>query len=170
VKLDWWTASETNNDLFVIERSADAMTFEVIGTVDGAGNSTSAIGYDWVDEDPLTGTSYYRLRQIDMDGQFSFSEIRIVQFSGTHAPAQAFPNPALDRITFRMTASSDSPCELRIVDAQGRTVLRTSHAVTKGTFDLEFELHDLSLGQYVGLVSGPALGGTGQIRFVRGSP
>ncbi len=80
VLTSWITASELNNDFFTIERSADARTFIPIGTVEGAGTSHQMIAYSFVDEEPLSGISYYRLRQTDFDGTATFSEIRAVEF------------------------------------------------------------------------------------------
>jgi hypothetical protein len=75
VNLDWVTATEINNDYFTVTRSADANTFEAIGSVDGAGNSTEQNFYNFVDAHPLTGVSYYQLRQVDFDGRINRSQI-----------------------------------------------------------------------------------------------
>ncbi|MBL0100800.1 MAG: T9SS type A sorting domain-containing protein [Saprospiraceae bacterium] len=76
------TASETNNDYFNIERSADARNFETIGEIKGAGNSSKELSYEYIDEKPMTGLNYYRIKQTDFDGRFSYSEIRSVRFKG----------------------------------------------------------------------------------------
>lgn len=68
--LTWETASETNNDYFLIERSTDAFSFEKIGTVDGAGTTSSMQAYRWEDFDSCEGVIYYRLTQVDYDGIF----------------------------------------------------------------------------------------------------
>jgi len=76
------TASETNNDCFTIERSADGRSFDAIGEIKGAGNSSREISYTYIDEKPLKGINYYRIKQTDYDGKFSYSEIRSLRFSG----------------------------------------------------------------------------------------
>jgi hypothetical protein len=91
VRTEWITASETNNDYFTIERSKDGRDWEKIGTVDGAGNSTSELTYRFADERPYSGISYYRLRQTDFDGESSLSEVRSVEI----APDGEF---SLDRV------------------------------------------------------------------------
>ncbi|HRH39553.1 MAG TPA: hypothetical protein PK760_14485, partial [Flavobacteriales bacterium] len=73
--LEWSTASESGNDLFTIERSLDGEHWEAIGTVPGAGYSLETIRYSFRDPDPSALLLYYRLRQTDMDGAFSFSPI-----------------------------------------------------------------------------------------------
>jgi len=75
VDLNWITATEINNDYFLVTRSADANVFENLGTVDGSGNSTQQISYDFTDYNPLPGISYYRLLQVDYDGRINKSQI-----------------------------------------------------------------------------------------------
>jgi hypothetical protein len=72
------TASETNNDYFTIERSGDWINFDAIGEIDGAGNSSEERHYEFTDDNPLKGLNYYRIKQTDYDGQYSYSEVRSV--------------------------------------------------------------------------------------------
>ncbi len=81
--LEWKTVSEKNNDYFIIERSSDGINFEYIGTVDGAGSSNNLLSYSFVDENPYLGVNYYRLKQVDFNGQSEYSVIRIVDFDET---------------------------------------------------------------------------------------
>jgi hypothetical protein len=80
--LTFSTASETNNDYFTIERSADGRSFDAIGEIKGAGNNTEEKHYEFTDENPLSGINYYRIKQTDFDGQYSYSEIRSVRHTG----------------------------------------------------------------------------------------
>ena len=72
VLLDWTTETEVNNDYFTIERSKDLVNFEVVDVVKGNGNSNITQNYHLIDNKPLKGTSYYRLKQTDYDGQFEY--------------------------------------------------------------------------------------------------
>lgn len=72
--------SETNNDHFTVERSADAMCFEPIGFLAGAGTTSSRNEYSFMDDEPLEGISYYRLKQTDYDGTMTWSDIVAVRF------------------------------------------------------------------------------------------
>ena len=98
VDLSWQTASEINNDYFTVERSADAINFEPIGRVDGKGNYNGKSDYAFTDFNPLEGTSYYRLKQTDFDGKFSYSDIISINYvlsSPFVQPAmKIYPNPA----------------------------------------------------------------------------
>ncbi|MCH2228746.1 MAG: T9SS type A sorting domain-containing protein [Crocinitomicaceae bacterium] len=94
--LTWETISEINNDKFIIQHSLDAHHFTDVGEVKGSGNSQQLLDYLWIHDRPFDGTNYYRLKQVDFDGAYEYSEIRIVQF----APSKlnVYPNPVIDRI------------------------------------------------------------------------
>ncbi len=96
VDLRWATAYEVNNDLFIIERTKNAVDFEVIAVTPGAGNSNSVINYHEMDMDPLYGASYYRLKQIDFNGDFTISELVPINFMGQHGSiVTVSPNPVV---------------------------------------------------------------------------
>jgi len=81
IELKWETATETNNDFFTIERSPDVQNWEIIGYVDGAGNSNRPLSYSFTDSQPLDGISYYRLKQTDYDGKYEYFGPVAVQFN-----------------------------------------------------------------------------------------
>ena len=93
VNLNWTTISETNNDFFTLERSADAQNFNTLKTIKGAGNSNQHLYYSILDSFPFEGTSYYRLKQTDFNGASKYSEIKSVTYNKT-SPINVFPNPA----------------------------------------------------------------------------
>ncbi|HRN42683.1 MAG TPA: T9SS type A sorting domain-containing protein, partial [Vicingus sp.] len=73
--LEWKTTTEINNDYFTLERSSNATHFSELGIIEGAGNSNTMLYYNFTDENPLNGVNYYRLKQTDFDGRFSYSNI-----------------------------------------------------------------------------------------------
>lgn len=95
VELGWVTASEENNDFFTIERSIDGRSFFPVLTIAGADNSDSLLYYNATDPNPFYGRSYYRLKQTDFNGQFDYSEIRSVLFTGIdeNLDFKIYPNP-----------------------------------------------------------------------------
>ena len=95
VNLNWVTASETNNDYFTVEKSKDGKDFFEIVKIDGAGNSNSALNYSYIDYEPYNGISYYRLKQTDFDGKFSYSEMKSVNIEKVDKIV-FFPNPTND--------------------------------------------------------------------------
>jgi hypothetical protein len=119
VLLKWTTASETNNDYFEIEKSADGINFRVVAKIKGAGSSSQLVDYSYEDSNPFTGTSYYRLKQVDFDGRFTYSSIRVVHFNGTTVFSIS-PNPS--KASFVIQSAKGGVFEL--LDATGK-VLRS---------------------------------------------
>jgi hypothetical protein len=100
VQLNWITATEINNDRFEIERSADNKTFERIGEVMGNVNTTSVSAYEFTDIQPLS-LNYYRLKQVDKDGRFTYSTIRVVDLNKNayeSASLSVYPNPVVSTL------------------------------------------------------------------------
>lgn len=93
IQLLWKTASETNNELFEIERSVDAINFDKLGEVPGNGNSAIESSYIYYDEVPLPGINYYRLKQTDFDGSYDYSKIIGIRNHAEQSAFNIFPNP-----------------------------------------------------------------------------
>ncbi|MFD2527116.1 T9SS type A sorting domain-containing protein [Flavihumibacter stibioxidans] len=94
VDLNWSTAMELNNETYTIERSADGHTFSAIGTVAGRGNTSQTSYYNFTDAQPLSGDGFYRIRQTDRDGKFSYSKvIRVSSSESAFKGLRLFPNP-----------------------------------------------------------------------------
>jgi hypothetical protein len=96
--LKWITASETNNDYFIIEKSLDAIVFETVGQIDGAGTSTSQIMYEFDDTEVPFGNVYYRLKQVDHNGHFTFSKIIYVKEEEENFFIFPNPNPGIFKL------------------------------------------------------------------------
>lgn len=100
VELSWSTATEINNDYFTIERSTNAKDWEMVTKLDGAGQSSSMLNYIAYDKTPPSEMTYYRLKQTDYDGQFSYSDIKPVKLTNNPFGQQkVWPNPTKDQIT-----------------------------------------------------------------------
>jgi len=122
VDLDWATATEINNDYFTLEKSKNGIDFEPFASVDGAGNSNNVLYYTSIDKNPYNGISYYRLKQTDYDGQFSYSEIKTVRIKNVAATVfQVFPNPATDHFYVKFDDETVAT-SLLIVDMNGKLV------------------------------------------------
>jgi len=100
--LNWATASETNNEGFEIERSFDGRNFESIGFVKGNGTTTLQENYSFEDFDlSVYGLYYYRLKQVDFDGRFSYSEIEVVEVKRSKEAVLITPNPMKDQFQLK---------------------------------------------------------------------
>lgn len=119
VLLNWVTASETNNHFFTIERSADAVNFEQVKNINGAGNSNTIKTYSTTDHSPLSGLSYYRLKQTDFDGQSAYSEIVPVQFTNQSLNVSVSETEIL--VDFSMPNDNIT---IEMIDAAGKIVHR----------------------------------------------
>ncbi len=107
--LNWITATETNNDHFELERSMNANDFTKIATVSGNGNSTSALHYEQLDALPFKGINYYRLKQVDFDGKYTYSEIIAIENNSMQNIAiDVYPNPSNDLVHINTSGSISS--------------------------------------------------------------
>jgi hypothetical protein len=94
VQCNWSTASELNNDYFTLERSADGLLYKPVSRIKGAGNCTSLLHYSSVDNNPLTGNSYYRLKQTNYDGTSAYSDAVHIFNAGISQQYTIYPNPS----------------------------------------------------------------------------
>ncbi|MCP4439893.1 MAG: T9SS type A sorting domain-containing protein [Aureispira sp.] len=125
VNLDWTTASETNNKGFWVERMLESENdFSELAWVDGNGTITHTAYYNLVDENAFTGTSYYRLRQVDLDGSIAYSQVRAVRGASEIGGVQIFPNPVDDYINIRLPKLTDV-VNIQIFDIKGSLILDT---------------------------------------------
>lgn len=151
--IEWATASETNNDYFTLERSADGLSFDALATIPGAGNSHSLLSYTYTDASPLKGTSYYRLRQTDYDLKYEvFKPVAFEnhsQLSGLRV-ASVGPNPFRDNFHVQFDLSADGPVELRLMNMQGQLVATESIDGFAGSNRYEFrDERGLAAGTYL---------------------
>lgn len=117
----WSTATELNNDRFEVQRSADARRWEALGWVGGMGTTQQPQDYRYTDHAPLSGLSYYRLKQIDYDGQYEYSPVVSVRHGQTGL-FDVFPNPVRERLQVRFANTPPSNARLRLRNVHGQTV------------------------------------------------
>ncbi len=121
VDLTWATASEQNSDYFTIERSHDGIHFTELMKVKAAGYSTHELNYKTVDEHPLLGISYYRLKQTDFDGSYKYSLIDQVNYQLTNFNFAIIPNPTtIDNLNLNISGAKDSEITINLIDASGK--------------------------------------------------
>ena len=133
VDLNWVTASELNTKHFEVERSADGRNFTKLATVLAKGNSNTANSYDLVDPVPMKGVNYYRLKIIDFDGKFEYSQIVIIRIeNGTQLVTKVTPNPFTGKIDVYLTLTHNTMVDFRFIDINGRMVFSKSVKGLKG--------------------------------------
>jgi hypothetical protein len=151
ITLDWATASEINNSGFQIERSLDGVAFENIGWVDGKGNSNSAITYKSDDKHVVANTIYYyRLKQVDVDGQFEYSNIVSATLIGEKGFVMESlkPNPAANLVTVSVVTENTQSVDVSVVDMLGRQVLGQAWLLSPGLNGTQLDISALAQGVY----------------------
>jgi len=148
VDLSWTTASETNNALFRVERSEDAQNWQTVTTHPGAGNSTYPISYTAVDKAPFLGQSYYRLKQTDYDGNFTYSGVMPVTVTEPVGQMLIYPNPATNSLHCNLPTGNPGLQTVRIIDVTGRVVMN-SQVMVPDNGQIEFSIANLQSGMYI---------------------
>ena len=147
--LNWETASETNNDYFTIEKSQDAISFSPLDRVNGAGNSSHAIKYSMYDNKPFKDLTYYRLKQTDYNGVYTYSTIIAVANSLNETSVSNIrPNPTSDNINFDLFMTIKGKITVQIIDFSGQVVHEETQDVTDGSSVMTVNMNDLSPGVY----------------------
>ena len=148
--LVWDTSEEIDNKEFVIEKSTDGIDFTTIGNVEGAGSSDEANSYRFMDLDARKGTSYYRLKQIDFDGEHNYSQIIIVNKSTDNDFMVASINNPLNSEYVSLTVDFIKDMELTysINDMKGDVLEANTMAVVSGLQNVDFDLASYPNGSY----------------------
>jgi len=139
-QLNWVTAQEINSSHFEIERSASSNNFAPIGRVNSTGNSTQQQQYTYLDMQPLKGDNYYRLKQVDKDGWFSYSKVLRITF-GDEPRLVAYPNPVKNSLQVSGLNAGDA---LVLLNGQGRTI--STHTAAGSSYTINAQ--KLSAGLY----------------------
>ncbi|MCK4664732.1 MAG: T9SS type A sorting domain-containing protein [Bacteroidales bacterium] len=152
--IKWSTASEINNDYFTIEKSVNGVDFETVEIYPGAGNSNVINNYQITDFNPYSGISYYRLKQTDFDGNYSYSDVFSFNYNLTNTQLKltTYPNPALvnENINIKIEGiSSTEMVELRIINQTGVLVYSKQLFVSDINMNNNIELaNNLEKGIY----------------------
>lgn len=146
--LDWATASEINSHYFEVQRSFDAIDFESIGKVDAKGNANTVTNYQYLDKGVnllSRAKLYYRLRQVDFDGQWEYSNIVELNISDRAFGLKVYPNPASSTLTVHNTHPNGKSMEILLIDVRGKFI---RNGVIEPSQKLEWSVNDLARGVY----------------------
>jgi len=135
---NWTTSQETNTDKFEVEHSADGIHFLTFGTLAAAGNSSVDRHYQLEHFKPVTGVNFYRLKQFDRDGKFTYSAVVKIIFNGGKSGPLAFPNPVQEKLTVMVPNAlfSGKKSVLTIFDSKGAVIF--TGGVTTVTNQIDF--------------------------------
>ncbi len=149
-RLQWTTQTESNSAHFAVEVSRDGAEFEEIAKVPAAGNSTSALNYSFTDPNLRVGEHYYRLKQVDINGDYEYSEIAAITCVNI-APesVEIFPNPVKGVATVHLNLATDVTIRTSIFDVQGQLISEKNQDLPEGFHNIQFDTQLLPKGVYV---------------------
>jgi hypothetical protein len=150
VQLNWQTASELNNAYFEVQKSQDQLAWQVVGSVAGAGSSQTSNRYEFFDEEPWSGKTFYRLKQVDVDGRYSLSSVTEVYVEPYQGGVLYFyPNPVWDRQLRVRVGVGQQKGVLSLLNLHGREVKQASfQSATAHLRDVQWALSELPAGVY----------------------
>jgi len=148
--LQWQTTSEFSNSHFDVEKSLNGIDFEFAGTVNGVGTSLEASNYSFRDYDQEGVTAYYRLKQVDFDGLYKYSNVIAIgtEDKDDFFVLSAFPNPTDDEFNIELLLSNSEELELTISNVHGNTIKSFKDNYKGGTNVIELNVSELSKGLY----------------------
>jgi hypothetical protein len=145
VKLQWQTASETDNKQFIISRSVDGQQFDELAKVASFGNTTTGNHYVFYDRKPMNGVNYYRLQQQDIDGKLTDLGVRVVNVSLADHQVAIYPNPTQDLINVAFAAGLYH--QIQLIDSSGKILKQISF--NSSTTQTAISLNDVASGMYL---------------------
>lgn len=148
VKLDWATLSEINNDYFTIEKSSDAINFEEVATINGAGNSNNIVNYSLIDNNPINSNTYYRLKQTDFNGEYSYSDL-VTTSCKSKGDLTLYPNPSTGTFSFEYFSEKEDGLTIEIYNMAGQRVQQKMYFnLPKGMSKTDVDLGEIDNGIY----------------------
>lgn len=150
VELFWETASEINNQKFEIEYSSNGKGFKKIGYIEGQGNSNQRTEYNYSHQPTSLEIAYYRLKQIDFDGNFSYSQIVNVILESAKNEVRIYPNPSQSG-EFNLEVLADNLGDIKIIifDLTGRAITKKNESFTKGINIFNCNFPNIGKGMFI---------------------
>ena len=164
VQLQWRTASEQNNDHFEVQHSTDGIQFSSIGNIKGSGTSFIPHDYQFTDVAPAQGNNYYRLKQVDIDGNYTFSSIVDVKLM-TGITYTIYPNPAINKVNMVISVDKDQQIKLTLTEPGGKIIETREVKCLFGDNKLEWDISRLAKGMY--MICSQNNSGIAVVKFVK---
>lgn len=164
VTLEWSTATETNNQGFELQRKIGEGDFQTFGFVNGFGTTTTPQSYTFVDKNLIAGTYSYRLKQIDFDGKFEYSNVIEVEIAqpATYSMEQNYPNPFNPSTSIKFSLAEQSMTVLKVFNILGQEVATLLNGeLSAGNHEVNFDASKLTSGVYVYQLE--AVGSNGEV-------
>lgn len=150
VLLKWETASEQNADRFEIERSENGSDFKNLGNINATGTTNGRTTYEFTDKTPFAGDNYYRLKQVDKNGNFIYTPIRLVSLNKSqNLSITIYPQPAKNRVTIKLPSDlSGKNLVLNIINSLGGLERQLINTNNRAGNTIELSVNKLAKGIY----------------------
>ena len=141
--------NEINNEKFIVEKSVDGVSFTAMSIVDAKVDASAINIYNTVDTKPNEGINYYRLKQVDKNGKYTYSNVVSINLNKSDINAfSVYPNPVGDLLQLNITSSNKSVGSIVITDVSGRVIKNFNIDLVKGYQSLFINLNKLNQGNY----------------------
>lgn len=148
VLLSWTTENEFNTKSFLVERSSDNVNFSTVGSIAAVGNNPLNSEYNFTDDAPLSGISFYRLKMYDAAGTFSYSSIKKITISLPNLKVKILGNPVKDKAIMLLTAKESAKVEFILYNITGQALIKGTKQLVQGQQQIELNMACLSSGIY----------------------
>lgn len=166
VLISWATASEHQNDFFEVQRSEDGIHYQVIGKVGGSGNTNSTTNYRFNDAAAKANqTWYYRIRQVDWDGQSSLSEVAVVEAIATEISFELFPNPVKEELRVVGNVAVQTNYSVVVQNQQGVSLVNS--IIQNDQITQHMDVRQLPVGLYFITIRDEATGQAWRSKFIK---
>ncbi|WP_235298011.1 SdrD B-like domain-containing protein [Portibacter marinus] len=146
--LNWITANEISNDYFEIQKATKGEDeFQSVGRVSGQGSSLSSVPYEFIDRSPVSDIQFYRLKQVDFNGQFEYSHVVSISRKDRLSKLTLSPNPATDQISVSLGERLSTNGDIKIYNVNGQMIRAIK--VDSGSELISIDLNGFVPGQYI---------------------
>ena len=134
IRVDWKAETDVRHNYFDVEKSINNFTFSSIGRVTGKPT------YYLVDPSPNIGNNYYRIKQVDIDGKYTYSKIINIVYDPSAFTMQIYPNPIKDVLNLKVSLPGADNIQLQVTDMQGQVVLKTTKFISNGIGEFHIDV------------------------------
>jgi len=146
--LEWKTSQEINSSHFEVQRSPNGINFSPLLNLPAQGNSNIPHTYNAIDPSPFAGNTFYRLKQVDIDGRFAYSPVVVVKLE-EEIVLSVYPNPAHHRVSIQLTTGKQQDVAFEILNVTGQVMQSRTEKLQTGVNHFEWDISALANGMYL---------------------
>lgn len=147
IKLNWETSAEKNTAYFEIMKSENMNKWENIGKINAKGNPKESVDYEFIDNEPIVGLNYYRLKMVDIDGKYDFSPVKAIKYGKAEDELNIYPNPNIESITVQGVTALEG--NLKIYSMAGQDLTNVISIINLTNNQKQLNISNLPKGKYI---------------------